>query len=128
MGRDGVAVADVERQGRGVVRLVEQALAQDGGDAGRAGDQVDRQAGHRVAQRLPGLGGQRAGPGAGTSGARLAGGGAALGAARVRLSCASAAVRARSIIWSMTSGSMVPVTTGTVCASQAAVSASVPVR
>jgi hypothetical protein len=52
---DGAAVADVERQARGVVRRAEHCLAQGGGDPGGTGDQVDRQAGDRVPQSLPRL-------------------------------------------------------------------------
>src|ERR1700734_855682 len=40
-GRDGVGVADVQRQRRGVVRRGGQGGAQPVGDAGRAGDEVD---------------------------------------------------------------------------------------
>ena len=48
---DAVAVADVERERRGVVGLVEEALAEGGGDAGGAGDEVEGEAGDGVAQR-----------------------------------------------------------------------------
>ena len=47
---DGVAVADVEGEAGGVLGFVEQALAEDRGDAGGAGDQVDGETGDRVAQ------------------------------------------------------------------------------
>src|SRR5215470_20226498 len=73
VGGDGVGVADVEREAGGVVRGVQEAGAQDGGQPGGAGDQVDREAGHRVAQRPPGLGGQFRGPGAGRAAAAVPG-------------------------------------------------------
>ena len=63
--RDVAGEADVERDGAGVERLGQQSLAQGGGQAGRAGDQVDGQAGDRVPQRPPCLGGQGLGPGSG---------------------------------------------------------------
>ena len=89
-----------------------------------------------MAQRPPRLGRQALGAGAplpgGVSVSSAVGGSAAacraVLAGSVPGAPASAAVRARSIIWSMTAGSIVPVTTGTVCASQAAASASLPVR
>src|SRR5580700_1728009 len=65
-GRDGVGVADVQRQRRGVVRGGEQGGAQPAGEAGRAGDEVDGEPGDGVPQRLGGVGGEPlAGPAAG---------------------------------------------------------------
>ena len=104
--------------GRGVVRLVEQAPAQDRGDAGRAGDQVDGEAGDGVTQRSPCLGRKRAGAarpgrGAGPPPAwrllwRLSGRGVVLVAdvGWVFAAGRPAATRARLIILSMTSGAM----------------------
>src|ERR1700733_2067700 len=57
-GRDGVGVADVQRQRRGVVRGCEEGGAQPAGDAGRAGDEVDGEPGDGVAQRLHRVGGE----------------------------------------------------------------------
>jgi hypothetical protein len=53
VGRDAVAVANVQGQARGVVWLSQEVLAEDRGDACRAGYQVDGQAGHPVAQGPP---------------------------------------------------------------------------
>ncbi len=50
---DGVGPPDVEGLGRGIPGLVEQAPAQDGGDPGGAGHEVDRQPGDRVPQCPP---------------------------------------------------------------------------
>ena len=77
--RDVAGEADVEGDGAGVERLGEQSLAQGGGEAGRAGDQVDGEAGDRVPQCPPCLGGQGLGPG-GSAGVR----GAAVRGAAVR--------------------------------------------
>src|SRR5580700_8679648 len=80
-GRDGVGVADVQRQRRGVVGRREQGGAQPAGDAGRAGDEVDGQPGDRVAQRLHRVGGEPL-PGAAAGAGRGPGGGCAAGSAR----------------------------------------------
>src|SRR5580693_1640056 len=78
-GRDGVGVADVQRQRRRAVRGGEQGGAQPAGEAGRAGDEVDGEPGDRVAQRLHRVGGEPLagpaprpgrGPGGGGSAAR----------------------------------------------------------
>src|SRR5580704_8925136 len=73
-GRDGVGVADVQRQRRRVKGGCEQGGAQPAGQAGRAGDEVDGQPGDGVAQRLHRIGGEPfpgpapgAGRGAGTA-------------------------------------------------------------
>src|SRR5580700_9278580 len=57
-GRDGVGVADVQRQRRGVVGGREQGGAQPAGEPGRAGDEVDGEPGDGVPQRLRGVGGE----------------------------------------------------------------------
>src|SRR5580693_7245142 len=77
-GRDGVGVADVQRQRRGVVRGCEEGGAEPAGDAGRSGDEVDGEPGDGVAQRLHRVGGEplpgpAAGPGRGPGGADSAG-------------------------------------------------------
>src|SRR5580693_4021601 len=80
-GRDGVGVADVQRQRRRVVGGCEEGGAQPAGDAGRAGDEVDGQPGDRVPQRLHRVGGEPV-PGPAAGAGRGAGGGGAAGAAR----------------------------------------------
>src|SRR5215831_11456969 len=62
VGGDAVGVADVQRQAGGVPGGFQQAGAQDRGQPGGAGDQVDGEPGHRVPQRGVRLGGQRRGP------------------------------------------------------------------
>src|SRR5215475_5277145 len=81
VGGDAVGVADVEGQAGGVARLVQQPGAQGGGQPGGAGDQVDGEAGHRVPQRPPRLGGHRPGPGAARAGAAVVAAVAAVAAA-----------------------------------------------
>ena len=99
--RDRVGEPDVQWQRRRAERVLEQAGAQRGGQPARAGHEVDGEAGDRVAVRLPCLGGQSA-PGWPAA--------------------------ASAMILSITLMSAWPVTTGTVSASQAATSASVPAR
>src|SRR5580704_10334769 len=57
-GRDGVGVADVQRQRRRVVGWGQEGGAQPAGEAGRAGDEVDGQPGDGVPQRLGRVGGE----------------------------------------------------------------------
>src|SRR5580700_5929513 len=57
-GRDGIGVADVQRQRRRAVGGREQGGAQPAGQAGRAGDEVDGEPGDRVPQRLRGVRGE----------------------------------------------------------------------
>src|SRR5580693_1577730 len=65
-GRDGVGVADVQRQRRRAVRGCEEGGAEPAGEAGRAGDEVDGEPGDGVAQRLGRVGGEPVpGPAAG---------------------------------------------------------------
>ena len=76
-GRDGVGVADVQRQRRRVVRGCEEGGAQPGGDAGGAGDEVDGEPGDGVPQRLHRIRGEplpgpAAGPGRGAGTAACA--------------------------------------------------------
>src|SRR3984885_10210906 len=80
-GRDGVGVADVQRQRRGVVRGGEQGGAQPAGDAGRAGDEVDGEPGDGVAQRLHRVGGEPL-PGAAAGAGRGPGGAGPAASAR----------------------------------------------
>src|SRR5579863_5955314 len=77
-GRDGVGVADVQRQRRRVVQGREQGGAQPAGDAGGAGDEVDGEPGDGVPQRLHRVGGEpvpgaAAGAGCGPGGVGSAG-------------------------------------------------------
>src|SRR5487761_1170865 len=74
VGGDVLGVADVQRQAGGVVRGLQQAGAQLGGQAVGAGQEVDGQPGDGVAQRGPGLRGQRPGLGAGGVVAAVVGG------------------------------------------------------
>src|ERR1700733_9032026 len=80
-GRDGVGVADVQRQRRSVVGRGEQGGAQPAGDAGRAGDEVDGEPGDGVAQRLHRVGGEPL-PGPATGAGRGPGRGCAAARAR----------------------------------------------
>ena len=117
-GGDVVGVADVEGDALAVELGAEQGAAQGGGDAAGAGDEVDREPGQPVQELLLVLRGQRPGPG---GGAGSPGPPAALAAV-----CWRGRSVTRVIIWVMTFQSGVPVTMGTMRASQAAASASLP--
>ena len=119
-GRDGLGVADVQRQAGAAEAAAELPAAQEAGQAARAGQQVDGRADDRLLEGLPG----RAGAAAGRTCIRI----------RIRITGVGVAPAWRSLpssVHSRTRSSSAapftsPVTMGAIAASQAMASAASP--